>query len=179
MLTLTTYPPSMFRYIAADVVTRAGISALHYEHGHPLEIIKTLQAMTADPASQAGKFPLLALFQDYEEKRGTKMGMYDVSLHLIIATLTDPNYMAADRMTSTFIPVLYPIYDGLMDAIARSGYFRQTTKDLISHSKTDRMYWGKSGLYGNEGNVFNDYIDAIEIQNLQLTIQTQTICQYY
>jgi hypothetical protein len=32
------------------------------------------------------------------------------------------------------------------------------------------VYWGKKGLYGVEGNVFDDHIDAIEIKNLDAKI---------
>jgi hypothetical protein len=42
--------------------------------------------------------------------------------------------------------------------------------DLFEHQKYDRLYWGKQGLYGNSGNIFNDFIDAIEINELKFEI---------
>ena len=173
MLTATPYIYTMFQYIVADVATRAA-TAIHFEHGHPLEIVNTLKGMGKTPAYDPLKYPLIALFQDFDEKRGTDdRAMGEVSLNLIIAMLTEPSRVASQRLTCTYIPILYPIYDLLMTSIKMSGYFAgnpNNDKDW-PHTKTDRMYWGKKGLYGNEGNIFGDYIDAIEIQNLSLTIK--------
>jgi hypothetical protein len=40
----------------------------------------------------------------------------------------------------------------------------------MKHDMIERFYWGREGIYNNAGNVFNDYIDAIEIRNLDLKI---------
>lgn len=168
-LTNTLYPVKMFEYITSDVKTALGLSVLHYEHGHPLEIVQTIETMAADPASQAARFPLIGLYQDFDELRGKKLAYYEVSFHLIIALNTLSGYKAAERMTNNFIATLYPIYDQLLISIAKSGYFRETNWRLIQHTKTDRMYWGKN-------QVANDFIDAIEITNLKLNINTITSC---
>lgn len=168
-LTNTPYPVKMFEYITADVKTALGLSVLHYEHGHILEIVQTIETMAADPVSQATRFPLIALYQDFDEMRGKKLASYEASFHLIIAINTLNTYKAAERMTNNFIQTLYPIYDQLLISIAKSGYFRETNWRKIEHTKTDRMYWGKNG-------VANDFIDAIEIANLNLNINTFTSC---
>jgi hypothetical protein len=40
----------------------------------------------------------------------------------------------------------------------------------ISHNMQEHPYWGRGGLGDHEGNVFADAVDAIEITDLQLTI---------
>jgi len=161
----------MFSNIVADVAIRYG-SAIHYEHGHPLEIIDTLIAMSKNQTISALKYPLVALFQDYEEDQGAKIGVVSsVKFHLIAAIFTDSRWKAAERMTKNFTPTLYPVYGHLMKAIAQSGYFVEGSIETIKRTKIDRMYWGKSGLYGSDGNVFSDCIDAIEITNLQLSVK--------
>ena len=173
MLAATPYIYTMFSNIVTDVAARASV-AVHYEHGHPLEIINTLRGMGKTPAFDPLKYPLIALFQDFDETRGENdREMATVNLNLIIAMLTEHHRVASQRLTCTYIPVLYPLYDLLMTSIRFSGYFTGNPNNNADwpHTKTDRMYWGKKGLYGNESNIFGDYIDAIEITNLKLTIK--------
>lgn len=167
MLTATPYIVKMFEYIAYDVQQKTGIQ-VHYEHGHPFEIDNILQSWEKTPANSAVKYPLIALFQDFEETRGTATGtMAEVKLELIIATMTKPEYNASQRMCYSFIPILYPIYDQFIKSVYKSGYFFETNKEQIQHTKTDRMFWGK-----NKAAAFGDYVDAIQITNLQLKVKT-------
>ena len=92
-------------------------------------------------------------------------------LNFIIAMLTFREFKAAERYAQSFNPFLIPIYELFLNKIAKSGYFRETEPSRIVHTKYDRLYWGRSGLYGNEGNIFNDYIDCIELTDLTLTLK--------
>ena len=47
--------------------------------------------------------------------------------------------------------------------------------DGIEHTKIDRLFWGKEGLYANEGNIFEDFLDCIEIRDLELNVYSK-IC---
>jgi hypothetical protein len=141
-----------------------------YLYGHPLEVINTLSEWTKNPTKKFQKFPLIILFTDIEESKGLHQGINsEVKLEVIICTATKPEYKSTERTEITFKPVLYPLYDLFIAELANSGYFMESN-DLVPHTMTPRYYWGKSGLYGNTANMFNDYIDAIEIKNLQLTI---------
>jgi len=148
-----------------------------YMYGHPIEIINTLMEKEKSGTLKFKKYPLIALFQDFEEDKGEEQSINArVSLNIVIAVMTDPDYRSEDRYTNTFKPVLYPLYNKLLEKIAASGYF-QVAPGNIRHRKIDRVYWGRTGLYGNEGNIFNDYIDAIEIENMELSIYNDTkIC---
>lgn len=171
MLTYTPHIYKMFEFIAADVQSAAGV-AIHYEHGHPLEIVNTIKGMGKTPAYDPLKYPLIALFHPFEEKKGTADRVQsEVSLNIIIATLTKPDLVAERRLQCNYIPILYPIYDLFITSVQKCGYFFLNPNEIPSHTKTDQMYWGKSGLYGSEGNIFGDHIDAIEIQNLELKIK--------
>jgi hypothetical protein len=51
-----------------------------------------------------------------------------------------------------------------------------SSPDLIAHDKWDRSFWGTSKVVGSGGtdrSVLNDFVDAIDIQNLQLKIDYQ------
>lgn len=161
------YVYDQFSEIVTKVSTVSGITC-YYQFGHPSEILDNLRAITQDPTKPDQKYPLIALFTDYEEQQGNTPGIEsNVSLHLIIATLTSPHYMASERAIITFKPILEPIYDALKQCVLDSGYYQN---NRFKCRKINRFYWGKNGLYDMSGNVFEDMIDAIEIQNLELSV---------
>jgi len=64
----------------------------------------------------------------------------------------------------------------IINTIIACGWFKEVGFGLVPHDKIDRLFWGRSGLYGNEGNIFNDHLDAIEIQNLSLSLRLNKNC---
>jgi hypothetical protein len=157
--------------------TDSSITEIKYKHGHPLEIIESLGQEDKAPSLRLGKYPLIALFQDFPERKGVKIGVEsEVVLHIIIAKGTDPNYKASDRYKHNFNPFLYPIYEELLEQIYREPAFRVYSANLIDHMKYDRLYWGRGGLMGNDRNVFNDWLDCIELKNLRLKVNQKRLC---
>lgn len=135
----------------------------YFLHGHPLEIVQILSKKTSSRNFKFKKYPLIALFQDFNES--ISGDIRTASLNIVICTNTKNDYEASERYQDTFLNELYPIFDLFMKHFKRSPYI-QTLPGNLSYTKIDRLYWGRTGLYGNEGNIFNDFIDAIEIQNL-------------
>lgn len=147
--------------------------APYYMHGHPLEIVNILSQKTSHETLKFQKYPLIALFQDFDEP--IEGDGRDVSLNIVICTETKPGFEASERYNETFKPILNPLFDLFIKHLRRS-YYLNILPDAISYTKTDRVYWGRQGLYGSEGNIFDDHIDAIEISNLNLSLITG--CQY-
>lgn len=148
------------------------ITGVHYQYGHPLEIIKTLGHFDNGTTTPYDKYPLVAFFLDSEVDRTDKnyYGVQSVNI-AIIRACKDANQNAAERDEFNFIPVLTPIYMALMNEIKLRGDLFDGAFQDLPHRVTNRYYWGKSGLYGNEKNIFNDWVDAIEINNLKLKIK--------
>jgi hypothetical protein len=85
---------------------------------------------------------------------------------LVLATLSNTVWTAEQRKLKNFDLWLSPLYDHLIEAMQLSRYF-----SLVSiGTRTDHLFYGKQGLYGGEGNVFHDRIDAIEINNIKLRL---------
>lgn len=153
----------------------SAITGVHYMYGHPKEVIDTLDQYNSSPKKMFDKYPLVAFFLDTDVDRGKEVGIYgEYSVHMaIIRECADSNQTAKERDINNFIPVLTPIYMELMQEIKnRGGIFQLGLQETVPHRATNRYYWGRSGLYGNTANVFNDWVDAIEIQNMKLKVRT-------
>lgn len=152
------------------------ITGVHYMNGHPVEIVNRLSERDKDNVFKWKKYPLVGLFMDFPETFGRSLGLEEVSLHLIIARATNPDLITDQRYEKNFIPVLYPIYEKLMQTFHTFTYgrngkpFQTRSESDIVHTKIDRPYWGRETFLKNEANMFNDYIDAIEIRDLKLNI---------
>lgn len=150
----------------------------YYMFGHRQEISNRLTEMTQRPIQKRKKYPLIALKLDtIEIIRGT---MIDFRLNLVIATLTEENLNAEQRMAKTFKPILYPLYEKFMKQFANAGLFTwDSTLDqrVAPHTKVDRPFWGTPAEpKGNIKNIFNDPIDAIEIIDLKFSRIDEGIC---
>lgn len=151
------------------------ITAVHYLYGHPLEIVNTLTELDSGGSTVYDKYPLVAFFLDSKMSRKDRTMFGSQRVHLaIINECFDAtgNEVAKERDTNNFIPVLSPIYMELIRQIALRGdlFVGVGGESSILHDVTFRYYWGKNGLWGNDKNIFNDRVDAIEIEDLELKI---------
>jgi hypothetical protein len=145
--------------VIGDVVKKLNV---HYEHGHPLEVVTALSKKSMDNSN----FPAILLFQDFEEEVSSDRTVY-APLNIVICNYTKASYSASERYNNNFKPVLYPLLDKFIKGCANSKHIEGR---VLPYKKTDRLYWGKSGLYNNTSNLFNEYVDAIEI-NINLTFK--------
>lgn len=161
---------SQRRVTQPDSVT-SNIVGINYQFGHLKEIVATMKEYEADPDSRDKKYPLVALLLDFPITRGNSGGyLGEVTLQLIIAYATEPDLKADERYTNNFEPILLPIYYEFMEQLEASPVFVTQSVNKIRHMQTDHPYYGKNGLSDTSDNVFADCIDAVEISNLQLTI---------
>ncbi len=134
-----------------------------WHYGHPQELVNRFKEMTAKSTVKKEMFPAVCLLLDIEERMGGAAYDREAALKIVIITDTRREFSSVDRKTYSFDAILQPIYERLMQKIAASTSIAEVYPD---HNKIDRYFWGREGLYGNTGNIFNDFIDAIEIDNL-------------
>jgi hypothetical protein len=152
-----------------------GITTVNYQKGHKLELIETLLQWSKVPDYDQRKYPCVYLVQDFQEIRNPRPGIYaDVKLNLILMHFTEQTYRVDDRYANVFKPVLYPLYDAFLEGLAKTPQIQQSNKDDIQHTKIDRLYWGRQAAGGNDRVALTDYLDAIEITGLQLSIYFKT-----
>ena len=141
----------------------------YFLHGHPLEIINTLKEYTNIPSLNDKKFPLIALFEDINDKGAEGLFSNQALLNIVFITDTDKNYKAYDRYEKTFNEILTPIFN-LFVKHFKSSREVFTVKRSLKPGRVNHLFWGRKGLYGNDANFFADAIDAIEIENLDFKV---------
>ena len=141
------------------------LTAIKYYHGHPIEVVNTLQQLALAADTRLTRFPAICLFQDFAESL-TPQGYNEARLNIVLCATTDAKFDAAKRYENNFKPILYPLLDAFIAALEK--HKNVVTYGFQGFTKIDRLFWGKSGLYGNTANIFNDFIDAIELENFLL-----------
>ncbi len=183
---MSPYWVDIFGDIVTDVRNDAdnpsGPNAPYYDYGHGLDIVNKLKQKDDSTTEKFNKYPFIALIMPFKEIMGEDMTVRSRTndLSIVIVTNTKPNIYPNERYDLNFRTILYPLYDLLVKHITKSKYFT-AGPGLVSHDKYDRPYWGRRGIYGSEANILNDYVDAIELQNLELSLLVKNKCKniYY
>jgi hypothetical protein len=143
-----------------------GAEAPYYLHGHIRDITKQLTDREENETLKFKKFPIICLLQDFTESNKQDMLIEsEVNLNIVICTRTESEYVSPERYDNSYRNMLNPLYDLFIEKIAAYTSFTGLSDDLVPHDKIDRLYWGSEAT---NQNVFTDYVDAIEIQNLNL-----------
>lgn len=167
MQVLAQYIPDLFTPVAARMIELLGFP-IYYEWGHQPEITQKLTALDASKNKKSFKYPLMWLVMDFKESHGVNMDVYAKTspFSFVFAVGTDPLYTEQQRRDKSFLPTLLPMYQTFLQALSEQSSFRKPYGPLIKHDSALRPYWG----HGTNHNLFNDFIDAIEITNLQLEV---------
>lgn len=143
---------------------------VYFMHGHPKEIVNVLQAYTNSPEKKNEKYPLVALFRDIREDiENQRFGLGTTfKCRFVICTLTSPTLRADDREQQNFKPILIPIFEEIIKQISKSKLFGMPNIKDMKIVKYDRYFWGSEQV---EKNKLNDYIDAVEVESISLTLK--------
>ena len=165
--------PDALQDVVALVSEKLGYT-VNFRFGTYAELVDDLRSIdytsTPEDITEDRNYPLIWLPMDIDEVFSGSDYSYTATIKLILCTQTQKELRTSERYNTTFLGILYPIYDELLNQIARCGWFEQGEPEQIEHTKTDRMYWGKTQLIDENG-VGIDFVDAIEISNLKLNVK--------
>lgn len=153
--------------------------APYFMHGHLEEIVHRLQERDQSQILRWQKYPLIILVEDVPQSITADLPNHvysEMTFTLIICNLSQSTWDAPDRYTNNIEPILLPVYVDLMNAIAESDYFEIPLDENIPHNPIYRLAWGKEALYGNDGDMANDHVDAIEVADIVLKVKKNNIC---
>lgn len=147
-------------------LTYQTIEGINYLYGHMLEVSNTIQLWLKDETLKKKRFPLVALIEDKSDMpQGAFNGYGKCRLNVIICMATKQNWTSLEREANTFVPILRPIYKELMQQIMDDGYFVVYSDADMQHQAYDRKFWGTEDETKNR---LTEYVDAIDIKNLEL-----------
>lgn len=160
--------------VDAEMRQRNEPTSVHFAYGHYNEVTKSLTSKGQGITTKGKKYPLIWLVMDFKEKFGAPDKDYYMELNdlqFFIAIGSNGKASTADRYKKYFKPFLYPIYQEFLYQVFASGFFNCSSPETIPHEKIDRPYWGgQNNLGDGTTNLFNDFIDAIQLRNLQLFV---------
>lgn len=164
---LTTIQANETEVLGSSLITQIRYSKSSFD-----ELIETLFQEDKSSAGRLTKYPLIHLIQDVSIDRGGDIGFYGTpSLNLVFIHQTQQAFKTEERDEKVFKPVLWPIYYEFMEQLKKSAWIMDTWQVTgeFRHRVIKRAFWGNRKLEGSK-NILNDYVDAIEVQNLGVKI---------
>lgn len=136
-----------------------GLEKPYFMYGSYNEMVNTLIELDKGRLTKFQKYPLIMLPMPFLCKETG----YSVTATIspIIVALSKPNQKAKERDSYTFNPTLYPLLDLFKAELLLFNEINETDIDL---NWMDHPYWKTDG----QANMACDYVDAIEISNLEL-----------
>lgn len=145
-----------------------------YEYGRSIQILRQLQLLNQSITQKENKYPLFALFQPFPEDDSAYYATVKFP-KISIAALTQNTDSVAKRYEKTFKPVLYPIYQEFLRQLCRHPNIVANDPAAIPHKHWD-VPGSDQASEQVKGTNFNDIVDAIIIQDLQLTFKQVKKC---
>lgn len=158
----------IFEDVVKRVSNRYG-SNVSYLFGDWAYISNQLTLWSKSPKTSYLKFPIICLYSPFvEDRTGTETKS---SLDFIIMINTLKTYTNEEREKTSFEQVLRPIYHLFIDEIKRDNSIKSSYNGIIPHSYSENYRYGRIGVIGEDGKPFHDFIDAIEIKEMNLTFK--------
>ena len=112
------------------------------------------------------KYPLI--FVDSPSIKFTRNNEeYFAEIGTVIIAVRNPDAISKEdvREVQTFEPLLRPILNSFIDNIDKLGLLKDKNYRVIEH-----LFFGSKTETGYNGNLFGDFVDAIEINNLKIRV---------
>lgn len=140
--------------------TEQNTFTLKYKFSTPQEWINELCSVSQSKAQK--RYPFIYVNSNTVKQEGEIVTIGE----MVIATLSRQEWKTTERDRYSFRPILNNILRLFIDKAKTSPEFA-----LISEGMQRKHYfYGRAGLYGGEANKFEDYVDAIEINDLKLRL---------
>lgn len=159
---------------AAKFGITAGLTSPYYFYGHPMDINKQMIARDKELLTKGKVYPAIALRLPSKEIMGS--GLTHYNLNVAILAETDLNWSAPERYTNVIKPTLIPLYFLFLNRLMKAGFVWEGIKSMPPHDRTDKPHHGVEETQGNKAYIFERKLDAIEIENLKINLQTFKQC---
>jgi hypothetical protein len=144
---------------------------INYQPGRALDIINELMVADRSQSYKDKKYPLFGLSLPAREKKGDDFTVITVD-RIVIAALTQntDGILKRYEIGGTFKSILYPCYNEFLKRLAFHKNVTNKDPEAFVHTKFDNP---ASEPIAAE---LNDYVDVIEIRNLEIQLLKNKTC---
>lgn len=145
-----------------------GLDNSKFKYSTPIEFVNELKVL-----NDAQRYPFFfvnSMLVDYDlqSKNDRVINVGEI----VIATKALSKWSSEERDVKSFKPILVPFIERFFE---RMRFNKQVS--IMKEGKVKLHYfYGKQGLYGSEGNIFNDSVDAIQLLNFQFRLSNNKQC---
>lgn len=147
---------------------------INYEPGRSAQVLDSLQIYdNAVVYEDKGlKYPLIAMLMPIPERKGGSFPSSVVIPRIVIAVMSTTDGGVKERygVDQVFKTQLYPMYNEFLKRLALSVYTNQGDPEMFVHTKIDNP--DKRPI----GDGMTDFVDTIEILNLELILNQIKTC---
>jgi hypothetical protein len=148
----------------------------HYPGTHG-EIARIIGDKNKTIVAQKEKFPCVMNFLPVVETVTDHGGtLAQIRLNLAICAPTEKDWFTQQREREVFDTILRPVYRELINQLANSPYL-QNGYGLPPHNKVEIYTTGANA--GQVVDRYNEHLDALEVTNLLLTLNTSLCDKHY
>lgn len=147
---------------------------INYTFGNAQYVKDKLDELSTTCHGSASKFPLIALFCPFVERRDSPDYYSMAKVRVLIACATDREFSNEQRCELSFENILRPIYRRFLEALKEDGRFDFGYDTCVEHEYSENYSYGRYGAVTAAGDAVTDPIDAINITNLKLKVKPQT-----
>lgn len=144
---------------------------INYTFGNAQYVKDRLDELSRTESGNAMKFPLIALFCPFVERRDSRDYYSKAKVKILIAHSSKREWSNEQRLETSFVNVLRPIYRSFLKALQEDGRFEFVFDDVVPHEYSENYSYGRYGAYTGTGDAVSEVIDAINISNLELYVK--------
>lgn len=133
--------------------------------------VKDKLDVLSKPVTDSAKFPLIALFCPFNEQRNSPEYFTKAKVRMLIACASNKEWNNEQRLYTSFVNILRPIYNRFIQALKEDGRFDFGYEGIVSHEYSENYSYGRYGAYTSTGEQVSEPIDAINISNLDLKVK--------
>lgn len=144
---------------------------INYVFGNAQYVKDRLDDLTKTTKGNEIKFPLIALFCPFRERRNLPDYYSSSTVNILIACSSRQQWSNEQRLETSFRNILRPIYKGFLKALKEDGRFDFGYDGKIKHDYSENYSYGRYGAHTGTGEQVSEPIDAINITNLELLVK--------
>ena len=166
--------PIIVTHFFTGVSEEVSCPEINYTFGSSRYVKDKLDEFSKTASGREIKLPMIVLFCPFQERRDSPDYFSKATVNVLIACSTSKEWSNEQRLVFSFQNILRPIYNRLIEALKEDGRIDFGYDEIVKHRYSENYSYGRYGAHDITGDAVSEPIDAINITELELTINNQT-----